>query len=325
MFKNLILFQLPVGYKSQADFEEAFSKHPLRPCGALERRTEGFISPFGENPPSSFLEDGTPVRDEISALAFTHEMDGRTLFTIGFEEKVLPGSVVNKAVRDEVARIKSTEERKVGGKEKKKIKEEIIDRLLPKAFVRQGSLQGYIDIKEGWVVFNTSGLKGAENALSLVRKAIGTCPAVPAPSDNGRLILTQWLSTQELPENLEVGEECELKDPGEGGGTVRCTKQDLSLKEIQDHLKAGKQVTKLAFRYRDRMSFALNETLCISKIKLEDVKEEADESMGAGSSHENLDAEFALMVLEFSQLFQDLRAWFEFERPDKDAPTTEED
>lgn len=317
MFKNVVLFQLPKGYKNAEDLEKAFAEYPLRPCGPLDRRTEGFVSPFGESGPI-LDEEGKPL-GEAPVLALTHELDGRSLFTIGFEEKVLPAGVINKALKEEIARIEVREERKVKGKEKKKLKEEMIDRLLPKAFVRPGRLQGYIDTKEGWVVFNTSGVKGAENALSLIRKALGTCPAVPVPSDNGRLFLTQWLSSKELPEGLELGEECELKDPGEGGGTVKCTKQDLTVDEIQDHIKAGKQVTKLALRYQERMGFMFNETLGISKIKLEDIKEEGEgEDVVIGTSAaEKLDAEFALMVLEFSQLFTYVREWFEFDRPEK--------
>ena len=317
LFKNVVLFQLPKSYKLNKNLEEAFAQYPLRPCGALEKRTEGFVSPFGETGP--ILDEQGNVLSQAS-LALTHELDGRSLFTIGFEEKVLPAGVINKALKEEIARIEIREERKVKGKEKKKLKEEIIDRLLPKAFVRPGQLQGYIDIKESWVVFNTSGVKGAENGLSLIRKALGTCPAIPVPSENGRLFLTQWLSSKSLPEGLVLGEECELKDPGEGGGTIKCTKQDLTVDEVQDHIKAGKQVTKLALSFDEKIHFMLNETLSISKIKLEGVKEDGEgEDLVVGASvADKIDAEFALMVLELSQLFTHIRDWFEFERPEKE-------
>jgi recombination associated protein RdgC len=325
LFKNLVLFQLPEGFATTADLEKVFGEHRLRPCGPMDRRTEGFISPFGDQP-TVYDEDGRPVRVDTNTLALTHEIDGRVLFVLGFEEKVLPASVINRKIKDEVARIQATENRKVGGKEKKKIKEEVTDQLLPKAFVKPGRLQGYIDQKEGWVVFNTSGVKGAENALSLIRKALGSLPAVPVPAENGRLLLTQWLLSQTLPEGLEIGDECELKDPGEGGGTVRCSKQDLSSDEVLDHLRAGKQVTRLSFRYKERMAFALNETLGVSKIKLDDVKEEGEsDPVTTGDAQEKLDAEFALMTLEFSVLFDDLRAWFEFSRPDRGAMPDESD
>lgn len=315
LFKNVVLFQLPNGYKNTKDLEDAFAQNQLRPCGSLEKRTEGFVSPFGDAPQEILDEEGKPIQVETPILALTHEIDGRSLFSIGFEEKVLPAGVINKELKEEIARIEAREGRKVKGKEKKSLKDAVIDKLLPKAFVRPGRLQGYMDIKEGWVVFNTSGQKGAENGLSLVRKALGSCAAVPIPSENGRLFLTQWLSSQQLPEGLEIGEECELKDPGEGGGTVKCAKQDLTVAEIQDHLKAGKQVVKLAFKYKERMSFMLNETLSISKIKFDDIKEEGVDS--SGNANDKMDAEFALMVLEFTQLFTDMRNWFEFERPDE--------
>ena len=58
--------------------------------------------------------------------------------------------------------------------------------------------------------------------------------------------MTAWLAHRNLPDDFVLGEECELREPGEDGGVVRCRGVDLLSEEVETHLNAGKQVARLA-------------------------------------------------------------------------------
>ena len=57
--------------------------------------------------------------------------------------------------------------------------------------------------------------------------------------------MTQWLSgKQPLPSSFELGEECELREPGDEGGQVKVSRQELMSEETEVHLsgwQAGQQ------------------------------------------------------------------------------------
>lgn len=299
MFRSLILFRLsPTAAAAVPDLETTLAEHTLRPIGALELSTSGFVSVFN---------------DESKTLV--HTVGPYTLVHVGNQSRMLPASVVNNEVRKRCDKIRAEEDRKVGGKEKKRMKDEVITDLLPRAFISEGRLPFYFDKKQGWLVFDASSRKSAENALSTLREALGTLPAVPInPEESPRAMMTQWLQTGELPEGLVLGEEVEMKDPGEtGGAVVRAKNQELQCDEIRDHLKAGKQVTQLALVWDNRISFMLTEDLSIKKFKYLDVV--LDEAGGSnGDTAEGaLDADFTLLTLEADKLIQKMVEWFKIE------------
>jgi recombination associated protein RdgC len=190
------------------------------------------------------------------------------------------------------------------------------DKLLPRAFVRSSRLAAYVDRQHGWVVLDTASRKAAEDALSQMRQALGSFPAVPlAPANSPRLLMTDWLSSGKLPAGLHLGDECELRDPASNtGAIVRCRRQDLEADEIKEHLRTGKQVFLLGLVFNERISFVLGEDLVVHKLKFLDVvTEELGDSQDDAMAE--LDAGFALMSLELAQLLAKLDECFGLPRP----------
>src|SRR5690606_32677129 len=184
-------------------------KNRLRACGPLELATSGFVSPFG--------------RDSEELL---HQIGAYQLVTIGSEERLLPASVVAEELADRLDAIQQKQGRRPGGKERKRLKEEVISELLPRAFVRPGRRNAYLDRERGWFVADTASRKAAEDMVTQVREALGHFPATPmAPEESPRTLMTQWLISGKLPAGLALGEECELRDPAEAGAIVRCRRQ----------------------------------------------------------------------------------------------------
>jgi len=301
-YRNATLFRFSNAVSDDLQrLDEALADHKLRPCGPQELVTRGFVPPIG--------------RHEGAAL--THGVKACTWFTAGSEQKILPAAVLNDELAKRVRKIADEENRKVGGRERKRIKEELTTDLLPRAFVRQTRLSGYVDRDAGWLVLDTASRKNAEEALSLVRDALGSFPAVPLAPENGpRVLLTDWLANGTLPTGLALGDECELRDPSSATGAVsRSRRQDLEGEEIKEHLRQGKQVFQLGLVFDERLSFVLGEDLVVRKLRLLDVVLEDLERAEHADVASEADAQFALLTHELGRLLAKLGEWFGLPRP----------
>lgn len=302
-FRNLTLLRFQADTAEDlARLPDALAEHRLRPVGPMELFTRGFVPTVG--------------RGENDPL--THTVDTCTLFTLGGEDKLLPAAVLNEALHRKVQHIAEEEGRKVGGRERKRLKEDLLTELLPRAFVVGSRISGYVDTKNQWLVIDTASRKGAENLLTQVREALGSFPAVPlAPEEGPRVLMTDWLLNSNLPPNFTMGDECELRDPATSTGAIaKCSRQDLDSEEVVEHLRNGKQVFKLGLVFDDRISFVLGEDLVIRKLKFLDV---VVDQLGdsAESREQELEATFTLMTLELQRLFAQLDAIFKLS---PDAP-----
>lgn len=300
-FRNLTLFRFsPAVAEDLQRLDEALAEHRLRPCGPLEMSTRGFVPPVG--------------RGEEASL--THAVNACTLVTVGGEDKLLPAAVVNDELQRKVQKIAEEEGRKVGGRERKRIKEDLLNELLPRAFVRSSRMSAYVDRKHGWLVLDTASRKSAENALTQLREALGSFPAVPlAPEEGPRVLMTDWLANGNLPAGLALGDECELRDPATATGAIaKCRRQDLDAEEVKEHLRNGKQVFQLGLVFDERISFVLGEDLVLRKLKFLDVvlDELSDSHQDAAAE---MDASFALLTLELERLLGKLEEWFGLPRP----------
>jgi len=123
-------------------------------------------------------------------------------------------------------------------------------------------------------------------------------------------VLTGWIAGEALPERVELGDECELKDPADRGAVVKCQRQELVGDEVAKHLEAGKQCTRLALTFEDHLSFVLGDDLVVRKLKFLDGAGESLESTERDSLQAELDARFALMSAELKRLFVMLQREF---------------
>ena len=285
-FRNLTLFRFPTTLDfSQLD--ELLPEMQLKPVGALELSSRGFVSPFGRNEP------------ELS-----HRIGEAIWLTVGGEDKILPSSVVNDLLGKKLAEIEEKEGRKPGGRTRKRIKEDLVHELLPRAFVKPSRTDALLDLQHGFVAVDSSSRKSAEDVVSQIRGALGSFPALPLNAEVApRNILTGWIAGEPLPEGLALGEECELKDAMDGGAVVKCQNQDLQGDEIAKHLEAGKQVTRLALTLDDHLSFVLGEDLVVRKLKFLEGAVDQLENTEREDLRAELDARFALMSGEVKRLF----------------------
>ncbi|TXK62241.1 recombination-associated protein RdgC [Alkalisalibacterium limincola] len=300
-FRNLTFFRFPVSMKAAlAELEARLDECRLKPVGQLEMSSRGFVAPMGRE-----------------AEALVHGVGDCRWVTLGGEDKILPAAVVNDMVARRAEEMEERDGSKLGGRARKRLKDEILHELLPKAFVRPVRTNATLDLEHGFIAVDSSSRKSAENLVSEVRHALGSFPALPLNAEVApRSILTSWLAGEKLPEGLELGEECELKDGLDKGAVVRCTRQELDADEIAKHLEAGKQCTKLALVLEGQISFVIGEDLIVRKLKFLDGAVEGLEGTDHDSVHAELDARYALMSGELKRLFVLLEKAFKLSRPE---------
>jgi len=300
-FRNLSFFRFPLALsKSFDELDAALADFRLKPVGPLDAMSRGFVSPFGG--------------DEA---VLSHRIGGALWLTLGGEDRLLPAAVVNDALAKKIAVIEAKDGRKLGGRARKRLKEDLVHELLPKAFVKPSRLDAMVDLRQGLVIVDTASRKSAEGFVSELRHALGSFPALPLNAEaSARVVLTGWIAGEPLPDGWQLGDECELKDPGERGAVVRCTRQDLAGEEIAKHLESGKQVTRLAITQGDHLSFVLGDDLVVRKLKFLEGAVAALEASEGDSLRAELDARFALMAGELSPLFDELERVFQLSKPE---------
>jgi len=290
-FKNLYFFKLDEKIEASAEkLHDMMTAKVFSPCSPTQKESFGWIEPLGEK-----------------SSSLTHAVSQYTLITLARQERILPATVVRETLDERVSEIEVAEDRKVSNKEKKELKEAIEFELLPRAFTRTQKVDAWLDSKGGWLVVNTSSAKRAEDVSGLLRKCLGSF-AVSLPSTETPVsdTMTRWLSTTELPEPFDFGQECELVSSQDDKSKVIVRNHSLLDDTVQNHLSAGKQVSKLSLEWSEKLRFTLTEDLQIKKLQFLDVMDEAFEETDPQSHEERVDIEFALMTGEVSDCWQQL-------------------
>jgi recombination associated protein RdgC len=294
-FKNLTIFRLTEAFTlTPGELEQKLQALEFRSCGPHEEFSFGWTPPVGK-----------------SSAQLVHAANGFMMLCGKKEEKVLPTAVVNEMLQEKIGEIEDREARKLSRKERTTLKDELIFELLPKAFRFSRKTYAYIDPKGGWLLVDSASAKSAEDLLSSLRKCLGSLPAVPLNTvDKPSVNMTEWLLTQQMPEDLTIEDECELRAPEEEGGIIRCKKHDLTVPEIKNHLNSGKQAIKLAINWAGRIAFVLDEHLALKRLRFLDMVQEQAADIDAGSAAERFDADFTIMTGELAELLPQLIAWF---------------
>ena len=301
LFRNLTLFRFPLSLRDSLEtLSERLPEHALRPLGPLELSTRGFVSPFGRG-------------DE----ALSHRVGDCLLLNLGGEDKILPAAVVNQALNEKLDAIREQEGRSPGGRERKRMKDEVLTDLLPRAFARPSRIAAYLDLSLGWLVVDSSSRKNAEAVVSAIREALGSFPALPVNAESSpRAIMTGWIGGEPMPDAFMLGDECELRDPVDAGAIVKCRRQELDSDEVREHLKVGKQCFHLGLVFAERLSFVLGEDMVVRKLKFLETATESLEKDDRQSLEAEVDATFALMSGELRVLLERLETEFSLSSAD---------
>ncbi len=116
--------------------------------------------------------------------------------------------------------------------------------------------------------------------------------------------MTAWLETDEAPVGFTVDQDTELRATGESRAAVRYVKHTIDVEDVRRHIAAGKQCTRLAMTWNDKISFVLTESLAIKGIKPLDVIRENDTAVR--DQAERFDGDMMLMTGELAKMLADI-------------------
>jgi recombination associated protein RdgC len=288
MFKNLQLFRLPQPWDITIEqLNDGLSTRLFNRPGNQDSESRGWVSPQKDGP-------------------LVHAVGGQWLVSLCIEKKLLPSSVVKQVAAERVSDIEEQENRRVGRKELREIKERVTDELLPRAFTTRRHINAWIDPSNGWLVVDAASASKAEEVIELLGKSLESFPLSMLHTElSPTSAMTEWLLSGEAPAGFSIDRDCEMKSPIDEKPSVRYARHTLDGEEIKQHIAAGKLPTRLAMTWQDRMSFVLTEKGEIKSISFLDVV--TDEiGQEADTAEEIFDTNFALMTGEVSRFLPDI-------------------
>lgn len=292
-FKNLMIYRLSREIPLQAEqMEQQLTQQAFTPCSSQDMTKTGWIP----------VTEGTDK-------GLVYAANGQLLICARKEEKILPAPVVKQALADRISRIEADQRRKLKKTEKDALKDDVLHGLLTRAFSRFQQTWLWIDARHGLIIIDCASAKKAEDVLALLRKSLGSLPVIPLTLETpAELTLTRWVRTGELPDGFQLMDEAELKSVEEDGGVIRCKKQELVCDEIAAHIEAGKQVTKLALDWQQRVQFIFAADGSLKRLKFADTLQQQNDDIDREDKAQRFDADFTLMSAELTELLQQLIA-----------------
>lgn len=243
------------------------------------------------------------IQSQDDEPTFAHKVGTHVLMRLRIGKKVLPGKAVNSATAQECRRIEQEQGFKPGRKQSKEIKENVIERMLPAAFVVEGDTWVWYDHARERLAIDTASPAMADQVFQMLNKSIENLPLSNIHVDiSPSTAMTEWIARDEAPANFTIDQDTEFQSSGEGRASVRYQRGSVEPDQARAHIEGGKQVTRLAMTWADRISFVLSESMAIKRIAVLDVLKEQ------GANSEGFDGEFLLIAGELGKLIDDLIA-----------------
>ncbi|NLB56985.1 MAG: recombination-associated protein RdgC, partial [Gammaproteobacteria bacterium] len=136
-FRNLTLFRFAPTL-DLSHLADGLAETALKPVGPLELSSRGFIPTFGRD-----------------SEAYSHRIGDALWLTVGGEDRLLPGAVVNDLLGKKIAEFEEQQGRKPGGRLRKHMKDDLVPELLPRAFVRPTRTDALLDLESGVCAVDT--------------------------------------------------------------------------------------------------------------------------------------------------------------------------
>ncbi len=288
MFRNVRFYRLEgLWPDSEEDLSKDLEKAAFRPCGPFTERSSGFVEV-----------------DADSSDSLARRVNGADLMRLRSQSRVLPHAVVNEELEARVHEYRERTREAPSPREKRRLKAEARDELLPKSMLKSDRVWGYVDIQGKILGIDAAQAPAADRFLRRLQATSDTINYQPLqfarPFDE--FLNSVFLGS--APEQFAAGRECRMQDAADTGSTVRWSNFDLGDRSIRDHVAHGMRLTQLQIVYDNAMSFVLSDTGVITRLKFLGMDDEANENFEPLA---RLDADFVLLTGTLRRLLGDLR------------------
>jgi len=287
LFRNLQVFRFVQDFSlTGEELETRLTEQMFVPCGSQQTASYGWVEPLGK-----------------TGQMLTHITNNRIMLCARKEERLLPSAVVKEAVEQQVETIETEQDRRVFPSERRRLKDEAVQQLLPKAFTKSQLTFAYIDINMQLLIIDASNRKRAEELTILLRKTLGTLPVVPpVVNQSPATVMSHWLLKSSLPNEMLAGAQCELRDISDSATLLRSKGLDLHSEEFLSHIDTGMQVIKLELEWKENCQFVIKEDLSINRLRFNDILREPLKELDKDDIKGRFDTDFAIMGGEIAQL-----------------------
>lgn len=276
-----------------ANLVKCLPEKSARKIASNELSTMGFVPPLGDQ------------HAMLSVISV-----GTYLISVLKTERLLPGKAVKQAVEAKIKAIELDQQRRVWAKEKSQIKDEVVQAMLPHAFVVNSRLNALISYP--YIFIDTNSAKKAEDVLCLLREALGSLPVRPLTVKmQPTTVFTHSVSNSVHPsDRLLAGEAFKSSVPSEKPETLSGKNVCLSDEEIVNLFTGGREVTELELMYQREdwtIPFTLTSDLVFKGIQWpsemidklsDDLGEDDNAATEARATYLLLSAELSAMVAE---------------------------
>ncbi len=288
MFRNVRLFRLQSDWP---DSEKALSKvlesAAFEPCGPLTERSNGWV----------------PVYPAVGN-SLARRLNGADIIKLRSQSRVLPPAVINEELEVRIEDYRNRMKEDPSPREKRRLKAETRDELLPKAMLKSDKIWGYVDLKEKIIGIDALQPVAAERFLRRLRSPFSDLNLRPLEFKQPVSELLTGIFLGGAPKQFAVGRECRMQDAGDAASVVRWSNFDLSDKTIRNHVADGMQLTHLGIEYDNIMSCVLDENGVISKLRFIGM----DDDIGDYNDPlARMDAELVLITGTLRLLIADLK------------------
>lgn len=283
MFKAASLFRLPPDFVlDQVALEEELKKSPFTECGPTQASSSGWIPPRNETGPL------------IEVIA------GQVILRMRTDTKKVAPDAVTKRVDEISKKHEEVTGRKPGKREKKEIKEQAIQELLPYAGIKTAITTVWIDRANRLLLIDSASSSRCDELITVLVRAIQGLRVAPIMTNTSpAACMTHWLANAEAPQDFSVDRDCEMRSQDEMRSVIRYSRHSLDTQEVRAQIQQGKVPTWLALTWKDRVSFVLTDGLTLKKIDFLDV---VFTDSKPETADETFDADVAISTGELAQL-----------------------
>jgi len=288
MFRNVRFYRLDSDWPDdESAVSEALGNATFEPCGPLTERSSGWV------PPAS---------DASTLLA--RRVNGADLLQLRSQSRVLPPAAVNEQLEERVAEFTERMQQPPSAREKKRLKAETRDELLPKALLRSDRVWGFVDTGGKIIGIDALQPAAADRFVRRLRAAFGDLEIRPLQFRQPVAGLLTRILLGNAPGQFAVGRECRMQDAADPRSIVRWNGFDLTDKTIRNHVAEGMHLTHLAVVYDNVLSVVIDERGVLSKMRflgMEDAGDDHDDPVA------RQDVEFVLITGTLRLLLADLQ------------------
>ena len=218
MFRNVRWYRFDGQWpKSENKVSELLEVAAFTPCGPLTERSNGF---------EAILPD--------TSEALARRVNGADLLRLRSQSRILPAAAINEELEARVQAYRERTSEAPSAREKRRLKAEARDELMPKAMLKSDRIRGFVDPGENVIAIDAAQEANAERFLRRLTAGVDGLSIQPLGFREPIEALLGKILFGDSPRQFHAGRECRMQDLKDSRATVRWVNFDLTEPSIRN-------------------------------------------------------------------------------------------